>query len=111
MKHFRVFGCPAVFKRYEVSDNGKRVNNKYTQKGMRGIFVGLLDDSTGWIFYVPLARCSYISLNAIFDEPFTSPIALLDLPYQGTLRLRNISIQSPNQETLTEHTSEPICEL
>ena len=24
VKHFRVFGCLAVFQRYEVSDNGKR---------------------------------------------------------------------------------------
>ena len=24
-KHFRVFGCPAVFKRYEVSDDRKQV--------------------------------------------------------------------------------------
>ena len=23
VKHFRVFGCPVVFKRYEVLDNGK----------------------------------------------------------------------------------------
>ena len=107
VKHFRVFGCPAVFKRYEVSDNGKRVKNKYTQQGMRGIFVGLPDDSAGWLFYVPSARRSYISLDAIFDESFTSPIALPDLPYQGAIRLRNISIQSPNQEILTEHTGEP----
>ena len=47
VKHFRVFGCLAVFKHYEVSDNGKWVNNKYTQQGMRGIFVGLPDDSAG----------------------------------------------------------------
>ena len=66
------------------------------------------DDSTGWIFYVPLARRSYISLDAIFDESFTLPIALPNLPYQGAIRLRNISIQPPNQETLTEYTSEPI---
>ena len=30
VKHFRVFGCPAIFNRYEVSDDGKRVQNKYT---------------------------------------------------------------------------------
>ncbi len=45
VKHFRVFGCPAVFKQYEVSESGKRVKNKYTQQGMRGIFVGIPDDS------------------------------------------------------------------
>ena len=50
---------------------------------MRGIFVGIPDDAAGWLFYVPIARRTYISMDAIFDESFTSPLALLDLPYQG----------------------------
>ena len=65
--HFKVFGCPAVFKRYEVSIDGKRTNNKYTQQGMRGIFVGIPDDSAGWLFYVPTTRKTYISMDAAFD--------------------------------------------
>ena len=32
--HFRVFGCPAVFKRYKVSKEGKRIINKYAQQGI-----------------------------------------------------------------------------
>ena len=28
IKHFRTFACPAVFKRYEISKEGKRVKNK-----------------------------------------------------------------------------------
>ena len=47
VNNFRVFGCPTIFKRYEVSDDGKRVWNKYTQQGMRGIFVGIPDDAAG----------------------------------------------------------------
>ena len=43
--HLRTFGCPAVFKRLEFSKDGKRTVNKYTQQGMRGIFVGIPDDS------------------------------------------------------------------
>ena len=39
IKNFRTFGCPAIFKRYEISKEGKRVKNKYTQQGVRGIFV------------------------------------------------------------------------
>ena len=34
MKHFHIFGCPAVFKCYEVTDIGKWVRNKYTQQGI-----------------------------------------------------------------------------
>ena len=45
VKYFRVLGCPTVFKRYEVSSDGKRIHNKYNQQGMRGIFVGIPDDA------------------------------------------------------------------
>ena len=85
VKHFRVFGCPAVFKRYEVSSDGKRIHNNYNQQGMRGIFVGIPDDASGWLFYVPIAKRSYISLDATFDESFISPLILPDLPYQGAI--------------------------
>ena len=41
-------------------DNGKTIKNKYTQQGVWGIFVGISDDSAGWLFYVPDARRTYI---------------------------------------------------
>ena len=46
-RHLSVFGCPAIFKRYEISDKGARIKNKYLQQGMRGIFAGLPNDSAG----------------------------------------------------------------
>lgn len=73
---------------------------------MCGIFVGFPDDSAGWIFYVPSVKRSYTSLDATFDESFTSPLALPDLPYQGAIRLQHFPNHSPNQETLTKHTCE-----
>ena len=73
VRHYRVFGCPTIFKRYEISDSGKRIKNKYIQQGIRGIFVGFPEDSSGWLFYVPSTRKTYISLNIIFDKNFTSP--------------------------------------
>ena len=66
--HFRILGCPSIFKRYEISERGKRIKNKYVQQGIRGIFVGFPEDSSGWLFYVPSARKTYISLDAVFDE-------------------------------------------
>ena len=71
--------------RYEISDSGKRIKNKYIQQGTRGIFVGFPEDSSGWFFYVPSARniyiYTYISLDAIFDENFISPLNMPDLPF------------------------------
>ena len=71
IKHFRTFHIPAIFKRYEISTEGKIIKNKCTQQGVRGIFAGLPDDSTGWLFYVLEAQKTYISLDDIFDEDFT----------------------------------------
>ena len=74
---------------------------------MRGIFVGIPDDASGWLFYVPSAKRSYISLDAIFDESFTSPLVLPDLPYQGAIKLRGTGRHIPNQDTPYEHTGAP----
>ena len=107
VQHFRVFGCPAIFKRYEISDKGIRKRNKYIQQGMRGIFVGIPDDSAGWLFYVPDARKTYISMDAIFDENFTSPLCMPDLPFKGSIRLRKIQNTILNQEAIKEETGLP----
>ena len=74
---------------------------------MIGIFVGIHDDASGWLFYVPSAKRSYISLDAIFDESFTSPLVLPDLPYQGAIRLRGTGRHILNQDTPHEHTGAP----
>ena len=107
VKQFKVFGCPAIFKRYETYEKGKVVKNKYSQQGTCGIFVGIPDDSAGWLFYVPDARKTYISMDAVFDEQFTSPLYLPDLPYQGAIRLRNVKACRLNSEPIIEHTGEP----
>ena len=93
VRHFRVFGCPAVFKKYDFSTQGKRSADKYSQQGICGIFVGFPTDSAGWLFYVPDANCTYISMDAVFDEDFTSPLHLPTLPYQGAVRVRSLKIQ------------------
>ena len=102
VRHFRVFGCPAIFMRYEISDKGTRIKNKYLQQGMRGIFVKLPDDSAGWLFHVPSVEKTYISLDATFDEHFTSPLSIPDLPYQGAIKMRNNELGITNSEPLLE---------
>ena len=74
------------------------MKNKYTQQEIRGIFVGIPDDSAGWLFYVPDARKTYISLDTIFDEYFTSPLSIPGLPCQGALKLRSIKASNNYEE-------------
>ena len=46
-------------------------------------------------------------MDAIFDESFTSPLDLPDLPYQGAIRLRDVTNRIVNQDVLMEYTSDP----
>ena len=47
VRHFRVFGYPSIFKRYEMSEGGKSLKNKQIQQEIRGLFVGFPEDSSG----------------------------------------------------------------
>ena len=47
-------------------------------------------------------------MGAVLDEFFISLLVLPDLPYQGTIILRDVTTQIPNQEVLIEYTSDPI---
>ena len=90
VKQCRVLGCLAVFKKYEFSDNGKRTKDKLSQQGIRGIFVGLSDDSARWLLYVPDTKRTFVSMDAVFDEDFTSPLSTPDLPFTGAIRMRDV---------------------
>ena len=71
---------------------------------MQGFFVGIPDDSAGWLFYVPTTRKTYISLDASFDENFTSPLALPSLPFEGALKLGGSSTTRNNEDEVIEMT-------
>ena len=67
-------------------------------------FCGIPDDTSGCLFYVPSTKCSYMSLDVVFDESFTSSLVLPDLPYQGAIKLHGTGRHIPNQDTPYEHT-------
>ena len=58
---------------------------------MRGVHVRISDDSAGWLFYFSDLKKTYISMDVSFDEGFTSPMILPDLPFNAAIRLRNIT--------------------
>ena len=94
VRHFRVFGFPAIFKKYEICEGEKKTKNKYTQQGTRGFFVSFPEYSSGWLFYVLSTRRTHVSLDAVFDENFTSPLIMPDLRFQGDLKIRgNLTAQ------------------
>ena len=46
-------------------------------------------------------------METISDESITSPLVLPYLPYQGVIRLRDVTNKIPNQIILIEYTSDP----
>ena len=74
---------------------------------MRDIFIGLPDDSAGWLFYAPSVKKTYISLDITFDENFTYPLSMPNLPYQEAIKIRNTELGKTNTDPLLEKTCGP----
>ena len=91
IKHLKIFGCPAIRKRYSsINSKGKTVPllKWDLQRGVRCIFIGLPENSAGWLFYNP-SNPRYpttISSDAAFDEQFQSPLLLENYPFDGGLQ-------------------------
>ena len=61
VKQFRVFGCPAVFKKYEFSDKGKRTKDKFSQQGIRGILLAcLMIQLAGYFMFLMIKELLYL---------------------------------------------------
>ena len=52
-----------------------------TQKGYRGIFIGMLEHQKGYLLYVPSTRKVISSYDVVFDESFSSALAYTAQPY------------------------------
>lgn len=84
--NFRVFGCPASFKRYNATSRRTQ-----TQQASRGIFIGFPTNQAGWLFYMETRIGSshiHVSRDATFDETFDSALVFDKHPFQGSLALR-----------------------
>ena len=76
----------------------------------KGLVVFLLEVScysAGCLFYNSDSKKTYKSIYAAFDEQFTSPLYLPDLPCQGAIRLQNIKSYRPISDPIIEHTGDP----
>ena len=104
IKNLRVFGCPAVQKRYSASEqntNSQQLSRWNLQKGIRCIFIGLPENRAGWLFYLSNTRVSNaVSYDAVFDESFSTPIALAIPPFTGGIPYRNINTNTSNSPEL-----------
>jgi len=101
--HLQVFGCPITARHWTTAEN---TNGKQTQRGIRGIFVGMADNQKGYLFYSPASRQLYISGDITFDETFSSTIATTWRPHRENLALRPVTSSIPDVSTTLEHTGD-----
>ncbi len=100
---FRVFGCPAVAKKWKCRINGKDLE-KQTQRGIRCVFLGFPANQRGYLLYVPASREIVVSGDVLFDETFASAIATTWKPFHDSLTLRPKGSAIPDPNTLIEST-------
>jgi hypothetical protein len=84
LQDFRVFGCPVVCKKW-TSEGGHE--NKQTERGMRGIFIGFSPQQKGFLIYTPGSRHIVISGDVIFDESFSTVTAATWQQHHDSLAL------------------------
>jgi hypothetical protein len=106
LENFRVFGCPAFFKRYEPTSGGKKVTKpQQIQRAARGIFVGFPANSAGWLIYSAETRPSklIITYDVHFDELFQSALSFDSKPFAGSVPIRTFCDPTHDEDdTLTQ---------
>jgi hypothetical protein len=90
-----------VIRKWTSSDNS---NGKQTERGIRGIFIGLDMYQKGYVIYCPGSRSIVISDDVIFDEQFSLAIALTWQKFCDGLALHPLASFIPDPTTTLEQT-------
>ncbi len=101
ISRFRVFGCPTIVRRWVLHNKN---NGKQTERGTRGIFLGLHMNQKGYLVYSPGSRQVIISDDVTFDESFSSAIATTWQQHKDSLALQPLHSYIPDVTTTIERT-------
>ena len=89
MSHLRVLFCPCVVQKSKAHIETKTLNMHHqSQKGFRGIFVGILEHQKGYLVYVPSTINILSSYDFVFDKENSSVLAYTSLPYSEAMAMR-----------------------
>jgi hypothetical protein len=99
ISHLRVFGCPAVAKQSVISVEGLSTQH-FTEKGIRGVFIGIPLHQNGYLIYLPGSRTIACLGNVSFDEAFYSAVVTTWLRFEEGIALKPYStiIAGPDME-------------
>ncbi len=101
ISRFRVFGCSTIVRHWVLHN---KTNGKQTERGARGIFLGLHMNQKGYLVYSPGSRQVIILDDVTFDESFSSAIATTWQQHKDSLELQPINSYIPDVTTTIEHT-------
>ena len=105
--HLRVFGCPCVFRKWTITNHlGQQRENKTSQRGVRGTFIGLPINQQGYLIYMPQSQNIAVSHDVSFDEAFQSAIITNWKPFQDALSLRPEKSCTHTADDILEHTGD-----
>jgi hypothetical protein len=105
VSHLRVFGCPAVAKRSVISVEGLSTQ-LCTEKGIRGIFIGLPSNQKGYLIFLPSSRMIACSGDVSFDETFYSTVVTTWRRFEEGIALKPASHVIPGPDMDLEETGD-----
>ena len=79
-----------------------------SQKGFRGIFVGIPEHQKGYLVYVPSTRKVISSYDVVFDEKKSSALSYTSRPYSEAMEMRSAVTYTPYVTSSREKTGDVI---
>ena len=109
VSHLRVLFFPCVVRKATSRVETKALNMRHqSQKGFRGIFVGIPEYQKGYLVYVPSTRKILSSYDAVFDENNSSAFAYTSRPYSEAMAMRPAVTYTPYATSSKEQTGDVI---
>ena len=89
VSHLRVLFCPCVVRKSTAHVETNTLNMRHqSQKGFRGISVGIPEHQKGYLVYVPSTRKVISSYDVVFDKRFSSALSYMSRPYSEAMAMR-----------------------
>ena len=109
VSHLRVLFCPCVVWRAMAHVETKTLNMRHqTQKGFRGISVGIPQHQKGYLVYVPSTRKVISSNDVLFDESFSSALSYTSRLYAEAIAMCPTVTYTPYTTSSKEQTGNVI---
>ena len=110
IRRFRGLFCPCVVKidqRHDSITDATLSRKNSPERGIRSIYVGLPQNSAGYLVYIPSTGTILVSSDVVFDEDFISTVVYQDPRLPGGVPLQPPSLPPPEQDQIVHTTENP----